>query len=87
MVAEFEDAAFSLEVGEISQPVQSQFGYHIIQVIGHEDRPLTAEEYKTQTDQFFSDWVAEIRSNSDLIIYDYYMDRIPLDPSLQDFIG
>lgn len=87
MVAEFEDAAFNLKIGDISQPVQSQFGYHIIQVIGHEERPLTAEEYKNQTDQFFSDWVAEIRSNSDLIIYDYYMDRIPVDPTLQDFLG
>ena len=83
MVTEFEDSAFSLEVGEISQPIKSQFGYHIIQVIGHEDRPLTAEEYKAQTDKFFSDWVAEIRSKSDLEIFDYYKDRIPVDPALQ----
>jgi peptidyl-prolyl cis-trans isomerase D len=83
MVAEFEDSAFNLEVGEISQPIKSQFGYHIIQVIGHDDRPLSADEYKTKTDQFFTDWVAEIRSNSDLTIYDYYKDRIPTDPALQ----
>jgi foldase protein PrsA len=32
MVPEFEDAAFSLEVGEISEPIQSDFGFHIIKV-------------------------------------------------------
>ncbi|MEA2077423.1 MAG: peptidylprolyl isomerase [Candidatus Marinimicrobia bacterium] len=32
-VAEFERAAFSLQPGEISQPIETQFGYHVIQTI------------------------------------------------------
>lgn len=33
MVEAFEEAAFSLEPGEVSQPVRTRFGYHLIQRI------------------------------------------------------
>jgi len=35
MVPQFEEAAFKLETGDVSEPVQTQFGWHLIQV---EDR-------------------------------------------------
>lgn len=38
MVPAFETAAFALEVGEISEPVQTQFGWHVIKV---EDKRLS----------------------------------------------
>lgn len=40
MIAEFEDAVFTLPVGEVSQPVKTQFGYHLIQVQERSVRPF-----------------------------------------------
>jgi len=36
-VKAFENAAFSMKVGELSKPVQSEFGYHIIKLMGKQD--------------------------------------------------
>ena len=37
MISEFEEAAFALQVNEISKPIRSQFGYHIIMVTDRKD--------------------------------------------------
>jgi parvulin-like peptidyl-prolyl isomerase len=43
MVPEFEEAAFSLGIGETSGLVQSQYGYHVIRVLEKSVRPLDAQ--------------------------------------------
>ena len=49
MVQRFEDAAFALQVGEISAPVKTEYGYHIIRLDGYyEPQMMTFDEVKTQ---------------------------------------
>lgn len=43
MVAPFDSAAFALEVGEISEPVRSQYGWHIIRKLDAKGAPTFAE--------------------------------------------
>jgi parvulin-like peptidyl-prolyl isomerase len=83
MVAEFETAAFSQKVGEIGKPVKSQFGYHIIQVLGHENRPLSAAQYEQKKTTEFTKWVTDTRAKADVKTFDIWKERVPTEPTLQ----
>lgn len=39
MVPEFENAVFALKPGEVSAPVQSRFGWHVIKLLGTREKP------------------------------------------------
>jgi peptidyl-prolyl cis-trans isomerase D len=80
MVPEFEAVAFSLKVGEISQPVKSQFGYHIIQVLAHENRPLDASAYAQAQQTAFSDWLTKARTQYKVVTFDIWQNIVPTDP-------
>ena len=49
MVPEFDEAVFSMEVGELRGPVKTQFGYHIIKLTSkNEAKTLEYDEVKAQ---------------------------------------
>lgn len=63
MVQAFDDVAFSLPPGQISQPFQTEFGWHIVKVFAHEqDRPLTDDMMSTLRTKRFEAWLAEKRA-------------------------
>lgn len=48
MPIQFSDAAFALKVGEISEPVVSRFGVHLIQITDQQPGQLTLEDVRTE---------------------------------------
>lgn len=82
MVQDFADAAFAMDVGEISGPVQSSAGWHIIQVLGHEERALTDQEFEQAKQSAFQDFVTGLRDKYQWEIFDNWQNMTPEDPTI-----
>ncbi len=82
-VEEYETTAFALEVGEISEPVRSSFGFHIITVTERQEAEGEAFEaaraeiedsirlQKGQGDLMA--WYEGVRNEADVVVIDYQM--------------
>jgi len=72
-VPEFERAMDGLQPNEVSSPVQSQFGWHLIQVLERRDQDVTEERKRIdarrairerKSEEAFEDWVRQVRDRA-----------------------
>ncbi|MCS7275175.1 MAG: alpha/beta fold hydrolase [Candidatus Bipolaricaulota bacterium] len=59
MVPEFEESAFTLEIGAISEPVRTQFGFHLIKV--EEKKPARQPALAEIRDRVLQDYIEDER--------------------------
>ena len=82
MVAPFDTAAFATPVGSISAPVKTDFGWHVIQVVAHEEKTLTPDQFATLKDKTFQTWLTEAKTAATITKTDYWKSVVPSDPSI-----
>jgi len=80
MVPEFEKVSFALvNIGDYTQqPVKSSFGYHIIQLLGRENRPFTSDQEKFQYWLYTQKQSVKITTSSDVDLLKILPAIIPL---------
>jgi peptidyl-prolyl cis-trans isomerase SurA len=72
-VPEFERAMTALKIGEVSEPVQSPFGWHLVQVLERRAEEVSEERKKAvarqtirarKADDAYQDWVRQMRDRA-----------------------
>ncbi|WP_082850541.1 peptidylprolyl isomerase [Caballeronia sordidicola] len=72
-VPEFERAMNNLKDGEVSDPVRSEYGYHLIQVLGRREAEGSVQQQldlarqaigQRKAEQAYSDWLRELRDTA-----------------------
>jgi peptidyl-prolyl cis-trans isomerase SurA len=84
-VPQFEAAMGTLEIDEISEPIQTQFGWHILQVTGRRDQNMSERFLEMQAENFlrsrkFYDelprWRQELRDDAFIVYKEPYDERM-----------
>ena len=83
-IEEFKDASFALnEAGEISEPVETSFGWHIIQLVTKATNDIDATKFQQNKQIFFDNWLLELRnSRSDIQIDEIWKTITPSKPAV-----
>jgi parvulin-like peptidyl-prolyl isomerase len=86
MVEPFAAAAFAGEVGAVVGPVETEFGYHLIQILERGPRPLDASALSQKQEQVFQDWLTAQQQANDangqpvVERFDLWFTRVPDTP-------
>ena len=85
MVAEFDQAAFNLPVGQVSEPVKSRFGYHLIKVEQHDTKSfdeVKSDLEKKMRPELARSAVENLRRQTPVVLDDAFFGPAPVPPQL-----
>jgi parvulin-like peptidyl-prolyl isomerase len=84
MVEPFDSVARSLEVGEISNPVQTSFGWHVIQLLGRDIQDRDQSNMDRLRQEAFQEWLTLRRTEAQVDINPEWITIVPEEPDIPD---
>jgi parvulin-like peptidyl-prolyl isomerase len=82
MVEPFDNAARELQIGEISQPVETSFGWHVIQLLGRDIQSLSQADIDQLRLEAFQEWLDQQRAEADLNLNPDWITLVPTEPEI-----
>lgn len=77
------EVAFDLETGEMSDPIQTDAGWVVIQSIGQQVKTLSEAEYQDLQTQKFYSWLDEQRETAEIEIFEeVWQEKVPTRPDI-----
>ena len=81
MVPEFEQAAYAMEAGELSDPVKTQFGWHLIQL--HQRIPPQVTPFEEIKEKVI-EYLTERKKDK---VFESFLDRLKAEATIEEVAG
>ena len=73
---------FSAEIGQVSDPIQLTAGWYIVQLLGHEVRPISSSEYQSLVSSTYNDWLTKVKDAAKITTIKDWLELTPTSPSI-----
>jgi parvulin-like peptidyl-prolyl isomerase len=77
-----EQVVFNMQIGQISEPIQTANGWEIYQVLGHEVRTLTDSEFQQLKLTEFQNWLDQQNTPENVQTFEIWKTRVPAEPTI-----
>jgi SurA-like N-terminal domain/PPIC-type PPIASE domain len=73
---------FNMQIGQISEPINTATGWEVYQLLGHEVRTLSDSQFEQLRQTNFQTWIDAQRTAENAQTFDLWKTRVPISPTI-----
>ncbi len=83
LTANYADAARDAALNTVIGPIETEFGFHVLEVLEREMRPLSDEEYRQAQIGYFQTWLTTLYDQATIERSEDWQAAVPTEPTLE----